>query len=330
MNRAMKILSAFLTCFCLAAVPTRAETVRAMIAGIHRVSLAEPEGTNIPLSYFSSALIRLEGDTRFFNGIQLELNAPQGFLAHRGSLAAILYGELDSVPGIGEADLQCRRLGFDPLPAKLQAIYQIPLRRGHGLRTSPYATVLTDVVDSGAFPLLFRLMPVIKGISEDLERMVFSLNVRPILTNEGAARISFEYPPNLPDRPLTVLLNGAEIDNPGQERLLAAGEHHLAILSEFYRNQSIRFVVERAAVREITVVLQDPTPLLIFEHPAEARVYLNGELIADTQTPRPVEPGVHEVRFQVSDYTIIRPVTIQRGRTYRIGLSVDVTVTESE
>ena len=308
----------------------RAESVRALIAGIHTVSITESDGITVPLSYVSSSLILLEGDARFFRGIQLELTAPQGFLAHRGSLAAALYGDLNRVPAIGVADLECRRLGFDPLPAKIQTIYQVPLKAEHGLRTSPYATVLTETLDPSSFPLLFRLMPVIKGISDDLENMVFNLSVKPILSDEGALKLSFRYPYNLPDKPLTVLIDDQVVENPKEERLLKEGEHHLVILSEDYRNQSSRFVVERAKILDLAVELLDPTPLLIFEYPENARVYLNNVFIPNTKTPTPVEPGVHEVRFQVSDYTITRPLTVLKGKTYRVALSVDVNISETE
>ena len=326
----MKILTIALVFLLLFSFHVYGESVRTIVAGVHRVSHLEPAGVNVPLSYASSSIIKMDGDIRFFRGIQLELTSPPGFLAYRGTLAVVVYGELDHIPEPGVADLECRRLAYTILPSRIRSVYQIPLRADHGLRTSPYATVLTGVVDISAFPLLFRLMPVSKVVGSALENMVFNLNVRPILSNEGALRITFHYPENLPGRPLTVLINDEVINNPREERILREGEHHLVILSEDYRNQSSRFVVERATTLELLVALEDTTPLLIFEHPEATRVYLNNVFIPNSRYPQPVEPGVHEVRFQVSDYTIIRPVTVQRGRTYRIALSVDIVIFESE
>ena len=306
------------------------ESLRALIAGVHKVSLANPEGVTLPLSYVSSSLIQIEGDTRFFRGIQLELTAPQNYLNFRGSLASALYGELNHIPETGAADLECRNFAIDPLPAKIQTIYLIPLRADHGFRTSPYATVLTDTLRISSFPLLFRLMPVIKGISDELERMIFYLNVKPVLSDEGALRLRIRYPYNLPYRPLTVLIDDRVIDNPMEERFLKEGEHHLVILSEDYRNLSRLFWVERAKTLDLSVDLLDTTPLLIFEYPENARVYVDNVYIPNPKTPHPIEPGVHEVRFQVSDYTIIRPLTVQKGKTYRVSLSVDVNILETE
>jgi len=326
----MKTLTGTMVFLLLVSFQIYGESVRTIVAGVNTVSLLEPDGVTVPLSYASSSIIMMEGDTRFFRGLQLELTSPPGFFNFRGNLAVVLYGELDRVPALGVADLVCRRLGYALLPARVRNIYQVPLVADHGLRTSPYATVLTGIVDISSFPLLFRLMPVTKGISDELENMVFNLTVRPIISNEGALRIVFRYPENLPGRPVTVLINDEVIDNPEEERILNTGEHHLVILSEDYRNQSSRFVVERARTLELTVELQDTTPLLVFEHPESARVYLNNVFLPDTRYPHPVEPGVHEVRFQLSDYAIIRPLNVQRGRTYRVALAVDIVVSESE
>ena len=326
----MKALFGTLAFLFLILNQTYGEPLRVLVAGTNRVSLAEPEGNTIPLSYTSSSIIQLEGDTRFFRGLQLELTAPQNYLYHRGSLAAEIYGELSHNPQPGISDVDGRRLGFDPLPAKIQTIYQVPLKADHGLRTSPYATVLTSFVRPSSFPLLFRLMPVIKGISEDLEIMVFHLNVRPIFSDEGALRLNFRYPENLPHRPLTVLIDDDVIENPGEERLLKEGVHNLVIFSENYRNHSSRFVVERAKILDLSVELLDPTPLLVFEYPERTRVYLDNILISNPDVSRPVEPGFHEVRFELSDYTITRPLMVEKGKTYRIALSVDLSISESE
>ena len=304
------------------------DSVRTLVAGIHRVSANEPAGVTVPLSYTSSSVIVIDGDARFFRGLQLELTSPHNFLAHSGSIALALYGDLSSTPGVGVADVKSRRLAETIVPARIRAIYQIPLRADHGLRTTPYATVLTEILDSSSFPLLFRLMPVSKGIPGELQNMVFNLTVRPIFSNEGALRLNIHYPENLPGRPFTLLINDEVMNDHSEEMILREGEHHLVILSEDYRNQSTRFVVERARTLELTVVLQDTSPLIVFEHPRDARVYLNNVFLPNSRSPQSVDPGMHEVRFHISDYVVVRTITVQRGRTYRVAMSVDMLVSE--
>ena len=319
------LLVIFLFCMHL-----EAEPLRVFIAGEIDISLDKPEGTTVSLSYTDTALIRLRGDLRFFRGIQLDLTAPQSFLAFRGHLASVLYADLNGVPQPGIADIEARQISFEVLPDKILNTWQIPLRTSHGLRSSPYVTVPAGIIPPASFPMLFRLMPVIKGISEEVEKMVFHLQVKPILGNEGAVKLSFIYPQQQPRRPVIVLIDDEVIEQYEEELLLREGEHQLLILSENYRNQSRRFMVERAKVLNLQVELQDPTPLLVFEYPQGARIFVDSKQIFDAQTPYPVEPGIHEIRLEMSNYSIIRSLAVQKGKTYRITLSVDVSITENE
>jgi hypothetical protein len=307
-----------------------AEPLRVLIAGSLKVALDDSGQVSVPLGYNSSALILLDEDIRFFKGVELELSAPQNWLSWQGSLAMALYSDLDRVPSPGVEELQGKRIAFELLPNKIQTVYQIPLRQGHGLRSSPYVTVPVGIIPPSSFPLLFRIQPVIKGLSEDLEQMVFHLGAKPVLSDEGAVKISFRYPEQLPGRPFTVLIDDVLIENPAEERLIKEGEHHLVILSDDYRNENRRFVIERTKVLDLAIALQDPTPLLIFEAPENALIFLDNTPVTGKLEPKPVEPGVHEIRFQLSDYAIVKTLTVLRGKTYRVTLSIDVDVSESE
>jgi hypothetical protein len=326
----VKIRQSIIAFLFFLSMQAQAESLRVLVAGNLEISLDKPAATAVPLGYNGSAVLSLTGDTRFFRGIELELSAPRAWLANQGSLAAAIYADLDKAPPKGVADINGSRILFEPIPNKLQTVYQIPLRPNHGLRTTPYATVLSAVIPPESYPLLFRIMPVIKGLSEELENMVFQLSVKPILSDEGAVNLSFRYPEQLPGKPFTVLIDDAVIEKPAGERLFKEGEHHLVILSDDYRNENRRFLVERARTLDLTIALQDPTPLLIFEAPENARIFLDNVPVRNGPEPYPVEPGSHEVRFLVGDYTTIQILNVQRGKTYQVALTVEVNVSESE
>jgi hypothetical protein len=209
-------------------------------------------------------------------------------------------------------------------------VYQIPVRRNHGLRTSPYATVVGSTVLPSGFPVLFKLLPIIKGLNEELETMRFVLTARPILGDEGAVRFNFRYPGQLQGRPFIVLIDDVVVENIAEEQLLREGEHHLVVLSDDYRNESRRFMVEKAKSLVVVVELKDPTPLIIFEAPGNAQIFLNNSLVSRDSGPIPVDAGVHEAKFQVGDYTLTRIITVERGKTYRIALSVGIDIEENE
>jgi hypothetical protein len=327
MHRPIFVWVVYLSIF---AIPATAESFRALLEGTMELSADNPEGSSLNLAYNGSALINLGRGSRFFRGIELELSAPQVWLTQRGSLAMLIYAELDRLPSPGINDLEGRRVAFDSLPNKIKIIYQIPVRRSHGLRTTPYVTVTADTTLPTSFPILFKLMPIVKGLSEEVENMRFVLNARPILAEEGAVRLNFRYPEQLKDKPFIVLIDDIVVNNKAEEQMLKEGEHHLVVLSEDYRNENRRFLVERAKRLDIVINLQDPTPLIIFEAPGNTRIFLNNHPVVRESGPIPVEPGVHEAKFQVGDYTLTKNITIQRGKTYRIALAVGIDIEEND
>ncbi|MDR1858283.1 MAG: hypothetical protein LBQ69_02310 [Treponema sp.] len=327
MQKAVVVCALYLSILTTSA---EAESFRALVAGELTVSATSPEGVSLGLAYNNSAVIRLGSDTRFFRGVEIELSAPQAWLLYQGSLAMAAYAELSRALVTGVNDLDGRRVAFEPLPNRLRAVYQVPVRRSHGLRSGPYATVIEGVVPPASFPLLFRLLPIIKGLSEELETMRFFLTAKPILGDEGAVSLHFRYPEQLRGRPFTVLIDDILVENINEERLLREGEHHLVVLSEEYRNESRRFMVERTKTMELIINLQDLTPHIIFEAPENAQIFLDNRLISRSNDPVSVEPGVHEARFQVGDYSLTRTISVQRGKTYRVALSVDIDVEENE
>ena len=312
------------------AFPAAAESFRVLVTGELELSSENPEGFSANLAYNNAVVIRMGRGSRFFRGVELELSAPQSWLLHQGSLSMLMYGELDRAPVSGINDLEGRRIAFEPLPNKIKMIYQIPVRASHGLRSSPYATVIAGITPPASFPIIFRLLPIIKGISEDLEKIQFVLNVRPILGEEGAVRLIPRYPDQHREMPFTLQIDGATVQNTAEEQILKEGEHHLVVHSEHYRTESRRFIVERAKRQDLIIMLQDLTPLIIFEAPENALIFMDNAQVSRETNSIAVEPGIHEVKVQVGDYTLTKTITAQRGKTYRVALTVGIDIEENE
>jgi hypothetical protein len=303
--------------------------------GVLELSRGAQPRVSVP--YNGAALIVLGEDWRFFRGIELECTAPPEWLSSQGGLAVLVYAGLEppadpsvlavlAAPAVPEAAAPpVRPFFYGALPGKLRTVYQIPLRAVHDLETSPYALVLPGHIPPESFPVLVRLVPGAAG----LENMAFQISARPILGDEGALRVRFHYPEHLPDRPFAVLIDDQAVETP-VDILLKEGEHRLLVLSDDYLSENRLFRVERARVLDLDIALQDPAPLLFFEAPEQARIFIDGLELEGTRGPVPAEPGIREIRFQVSDYSIARNIQVRRGKTYRIAITVDLDVAEAE
>lgn len=306
-----------------------AEDIRLHIADTIEVSKDKTAGGALQLGFSDSAAIFLDRDTRFLRGVELEITAPQLWLAHHGSLAVALYAAPSKNPVKGNMELEARQLRTDVLANRIQTVYQIPVRKNHQFRNSPYTTLLSPALPS-EFPLILRIMPLVKEVGDEVENMRFQVNVKPVLSDEGAARVNIKYPPNLQNKPWTMFIDDKIVEPTQDELVFREGSHHLLLISNDYRNESRRFMVERGKTIELNINLQDLTPFLIFEAPDNARIFLDNARVSQVNVPRPVEAGTHEVKVLVSDYTIIKTVFVQKGKTYRISFTVDLSVLEED
>ena len=307
------------------------ESFRTNVQGTIDVTLDRPAGneSSVSIGIDGSVLVNLNADIRFLRGVELEITAPQAWMQYRGALGMMMYNGLNVRSATGITEFIGRRMIFEPLPSRLRTVYQIPIRQQHGLRTTTSATVTPSVINPDTFPILFRLTPIDKGLPAAFERLTFNVTARPILSDEGAVRITPRFPPQQRNRPFTVLINDNVISNISDEIVMRTGEHHLVILSEDYRTESRRFIIERAKVIDLVIELQDPTPIIIFEAPQNSIVFLNNTQV-EVFRPIPTEPGTHEIKYQIGNYTIIKNITILRGKTYRIALEVDLNIIEED
>jgi len=310
-------------------ITVNAEAFRTIVEAVLEVTPERPTENAVSLGINSSIIINLGAEARFLRGVELEITAPQSWLRFRGALVMMLYNNITPETANGITDMIGTRIASEPLPSRLRIIYQIPIRAQHGLRTTTTVTVPSAVAQPATFPIIFRLVQIGKGLPDDFENLRFSVIARPILSDEGAVRLVPRYPSNLRNRPFTVLINDNVISNISEQILLREGEHHLVVLSDDYRNISRRFIVERGRVIDLVIELHDPAPIIILEAPQNAVIYLNNNIIR-SRDPFTIEPGTHEVRFQVGDYTVVRTINVQRGKTYRVAMAVDVTINEEE
>jgi len=314
----------------LPAANTNSQSFRTIVEGTIELGSDRTSDNPVAISSNGSVIINIGTDPRFLRGIELEIAAPPLWVQarYRNMLIMSICNDLYPKSASGITDFTSRQLATSPLPSRLSIIYHIPVRQNHGLRNTTSVIVPTAVIQPESFPILFNLRPLDKGLPPEIENITFNITARAILSDEGAVRLEPRYPPQLRNRPFTVLINDNVITNILEEIILREGENHLVILSENYRNESRRFIVERGKTIDLIIELQDPTPVIIFEGPQNAVIYLNNTPIVHNREPVNVEPGTHEVKFQIGDYTIIRSINIQRGKTYRVALDVDLSILE--
>jgi hypothetical protein len=314
----------------LSALP--AEDVRAKVVEALELSSEASDGEKASLTYADAAGIFLPADLGFIDGIELELRIPPAVQAMKGSFIFFIYKGVRPFPDLKTVSYSGERVAMLVVPSRVSQVYQIPLSKNTTLKNSPYA-ILLPKLEERDFPILFRLMPAIKGLPGELETAAFQLKAKPIYIDEGRVRLSFTWAEGVDqDAPLSVWIDDKELKDPRESFMLKPGAHTLRVSGSEVRDKFQTFSVSQARNHEIEIALEDVTPRLVLEYPERTKIELDGKVLGPKEAKDSIalQPGEHTVGFSVGDYTIQRRIQVQRGKTYRVSLLVDVKVEEAD
>ncbi|MCX7024523.1 MAG: hypothetical protein NT080_07875 [Spirochaetes bacterium] len=309
--------------------PVPAEPFRTNVAAVITLSAAKPDGEQLSIGAADAIAIQFSEDSLFIQGIEIEVRIPR---MSPSSVVWTLYKAVKPAPKTDRVAFEGDALLSQPLPDRVSMVLQVPVSERHALKSGPYATVLPTVIKARDFPIVFKLTPVSKGIPPELELSGFKLRIRPLLIDEGILRLSVTGPePEPAPDDIEVFIDEKRCERWYEPVFLRKGSHSVQVKAPGFRDEMRTVVTEPARILDLAVVLQDTKPTAVFEAPANALIHLDGVAVDLVHEPKIfMEPGEHTVVCRIGDYTITRKFTAYRGKTYRIVLSVDLSVQESQ
>lgn len=305
-----------------------ADTFRVRSMTTLTINTQIPEWQTVQLGYNDSLGILFSEPTTFLKGVEIEVKIPQEIIEYQNSMAWGLYKNILPKPLSTIIDYQGEKLVLQPLPSRLTFVLQIPLKPKHGLKTGPYATVLPFIHNPAEGALLFRLLPVMKGLPDNIDKLTFVTRIKPILTEEGGLNLNIIHPEK-EKQPISIRIDEVLITNPDNLHILSPGSHNVSIVSDSYRNEVRVFTVESARITTLSVEMQDTAPQILLIAPENTRIEINNIEVDSSREPRIMEPGEYSIRFTIGDYELVKQITVEKGKNYTVSLLIDIQVSES-
>lgn len=321
MKRAAIIAAILLPCL---SIPAAGQNLRTAVAGVVRIDPAAPEGAGIALRYNEAVGIMLPDNPLFIEGIEIELRIPRQFQGAESSVAWTLYGAVRPDPGAG-FDYVAETVVSQLLPSRVSMVLRIPLVQNHGMRSSPFYTLIPSVQGPGKYPLLFKLSPAGKGLSAAMESAEFRAIVRPVLGNEGGIRVVL--PPEQAGLKYQIFVDDQPANVHDGLVIASRGLRTIRVTAPGYKDEVVSVAVEPGVIRVADIDLQPDVPRLSIFAPQGAVVSLNGQVIPPAEWASvALEPGDHTVNCRIGDYTISRRFSAARGKRYTLELNIELTI----
>lgn len=262
----------------------------------------------------------------FLESLELTITIPKELEKYRDSFMINIYYRLNKTPNESLKVYRGSVLLSTTIPVSGKMFISIPLSEFSNTDTIP-GSIICSAINISELPLLFSITPVMKGIPSSVLTSIFKLEVLPTISNKGILNLEITSPSSYNN--YSILLDGKKI-NKNTEFILTAGIHQIKVESEFFKEISRSFVIERGETNKINLILEALLSTVVFEAPLGAIIFFDGEKLEYISGDGlQIEPGEHVVRIELSDYFLSRKFTAISEKNYKVSLFLDILVQDN-
>ncbi len=278
--------------------------------------------------------IRIPEERIFLEGIEVKMEIPEETATWRDCCGAYIYDNIRPVPSEQQIDFSGSKIFFGVLPGKLSWVLQIPLTKNAQFKTNQYTKTIEQIPSAQGNFIFLRLQQIMKGVPDEVMNSKITFTIKPILSDKGMLKVSLKYPEQTDSQSIAGENVSVFVDNEPfsieEGIVLPTGIHNVSIISENYRTEVRKIRIDQAKVMELPVELKSIEPAVIITAPEGAKVYLDEEPFDAFGKEIILSEGDHKIRCKIGDYEILRTVTVSKGRTYKVNLTVDLQISENE
>lgn len=325
--RCLKALSIFF--LCLNCVVLHADRIRGLIVEDRILEGQADLLFDMELRADEMAVIRLAGETRFLDGVLVEVLLSDVLKKHSEGFALTVYSDIETSPSLGMGDYKGREVYFAVLPfaSRIRLGIPIDVPAGDSFQALEELTDSTEAVSVAGFPLLLAVQSISKGLPVAALTRNFFFTVQPVLANRGLLDVSLMKPKGFEDAEVALLLDELSLEEYGETFELDSGVHSLQVVSEVFKPQTATFTIRPGQQFLLEVALEPAVSFVTVESLEGAAVYLDGEKLSLSEGQRKeLTEGEHTIRFKLGRYSVTKKFTVEAGMNYTIALGLDIQV----
>ena len=325
-----------LACTCFSSL--YAETFR--VAQCHIIELTEDTSFSATkkAGLNDSIAVYIPEDRLFLEGIEFKMDIPEEIAMWRDCCGAYIYDEIRPAPKAQQIDYSGSKIFFGVVPGKLSWILQLPLTKNAQFKTNQYTKTIETIPKAQGNYVFLRLQQIMKGVPDEVMNSKITITVRPILSDKGLLKVKLstlensEVKADGQEENISIFIdnNAYLLEDAQKGFVLGTGIHNVSVISENYRTEVRKVRIDQAKTTDLEVILKSIEPTVIITAPEGATVYFDDEKFDDFGKEVVVTEGDHKIRCGIGDYEIIRSISVTKGRSYKVNLTVDLQISEDE
>jgi hypothetical protein len=305
----------------------RAESIHGKMSAVTTVKNGGLPSESLPLSLENNWGIVLGEDHEFIRGVEIRIDLPKEASLYTGTYAVYVYKQVAPAPEPDRASYQGRLLFFKVVEERRRLFIQIPLGSASGFPGAPDTYIHKTPLGPSDFPILFAVLPIMKGIPEQATKALFHAEVHPLFKNMGKLLISL--PGGEPPGPDTsVFVDEKAHTYAAGGILLEPGMRRVRIERPGFAPFAASIGIERGQTAVLEAAFLAKQSSLRINAPSGTRAFLDGTAIVLENAEMPVEPGEHTLAMKLGDYQVSKRFSVETGKTYSVSLYLDIFINE--
>ena len=315
-----------------------AETFR--VAQCHIVELSEDTAfsSTKKIGLNDSLAVYIPEERLFLEGIEFKMDIPEDIAMWRDCCGAYIYDGIRPAPKAQQIDYSGSKIFFGVVPGKLSWILQLPLTKNTQFKTNQYTKTIEAIPSAQGNYVFLRLQQIMKGVPDEVMNSKITITVRPILSDKGLLKIKLTTPQESEAKNegeednISIFIDNNAFDTQDAQKgyVLGTGIHNISVISENYRTEVRKVRIDQAKATELEITLKSIEPTVIITAPEGATVYLDDEKFEDLGKEVVIPEGDHKIRCGIGDYEIVRSLSVSKGRSYKVNLTVDLQISEDD
>ena len=315
-----------------------AETFR--VAQCHIIELSEDTSFSATkkAGLNDSIAVNIPEERFFLEGIEFKMDIPEDMAIWRDCCGAYIYDDIRPAPKAQQIDYSGTKIFFGVVPGKLSWILQLPLTKNAQFKTNQYTKTIEAIPSANGNFVFLRLQQIMKGVPDEVMNAKITITVRPILSDKGLLKVKLstlsDSEPKTDGQTDNISIfvdNESYLLQDAQKGfVLGTGVHNVSVISENYRTEVRKVRIDQAKTTELEIVLKSIEPTVLITAPEGATVYLDDEKFEDLGKEVEISEGDHKIRCGIGDYEIVRSISVTKGRSYKVNLTVDLQISETE
>jgi hypothetical protein len=261
--------------------------------------------------------------------VEIQLDLPAETDLYPGTYAVFVYGGVTPKPAGEASSYNGSQLFFKVVEGGRKLFLHLPFGSPAGSGPIPDTYVHRKPLAAADFPVLFTVMPVMKGLPDRAAGAVFTAQTRPIFRNLGKLVVvprgdagplpEGDFRLFIDDKPHPFGPEGLNLE-PGMRRIRMERDGYTAFVSTVG--------IDRGRVSRVEAFFRRNESFVRITAPAGSRAFLDGKSTDSDGRETTVEPGEHTLSMKIGDYQISKKFTVEPGKSYGIQLFLDILINE--